>query len=286
MNRRSFFKTSAIAGLTSAAGIGGYTWRIEPHWLQVVERDLPIGGLPADLHGARMLQLSDIHVGPRVDASYLVRSFQRAAELRPELVAITGDFLTYDHPRGESQFDELRDVLAHVPRGRLGTFAVLGNHDYGRGWREPDVAQRVQDEAERAGIHVLRNEGAVTSGLEFIGVDDLWAKRASPLTALEKRSLEAAIVLCHNPDTLDLLPWGAYRGWILSGHTHGGQCKPPFLPAPLLPVQNTRYAAGEVVLEDGRLLYVNRGLGHLLRVRFNVRPEITHFTLRPAPESD
>jgi uncharacterized protein len=73
-----------------------------------------------------------------------------------------------------------------------------------------------------------------------------------------------------------------YEGWILSGHTHGGQCKPPFLPPPLLPVRNRRYTAGEFPLTGGRRLYISRGVGHLLPVRFNVRPEVTVFELRPA----
>ena len=90
------------------------------------------------------------------------------------------------------------------------------------------------------------------------------------------------LVLSHNPDTCDLPGWGGYQGWILAGHTHGGQCKPPFLPPPLLPVRNRRYTAGEFALTDGRKLYINRGVGHLLRVRFNVRPEVTVFTLTPA----
>jgi predicted MPP superfamily phosphohydrolase len=137
-------------------------------------------------------------------------------------------------------------------------------------------------EAERAGVRVLRTEVASVRGLDVVGVDDLWARRADPAYALRGRSAEAALVLCHNPDALDRLPWTGYRGWVLAGHTHGGQCKPPFLPPPVLPVRNPRYAAGEVALADGRRLYVNRGLGHLLRVRFNVRPEITAFTLRPA----
>jgi predicted MPP superfamily phosphohydrolase len=88
-------------------------------------------------------------------------------------------------------------------------------------------------------------------------------------------------VLCHTPDALDALSWGDFQGWVLAGHTHGGQCKPPFLAPPLVPVRNPRYAAGEVALPDGRRLYINRGLGHLLQVRFNARPEITTFTLRP-----
>jgi len=89
----------------------------------------------------------------------------------------------------------------------------------------------------------------------------------------------ANVVLCHNPDVCDLNVWNGYKGWILSRHTHGGQCKPPFLKPPLLPVRNKNYAAGEVDLQDGRRLYINRALGHLWQVRFNVRPEITIFTL-------
>jgi predicted MPP superfamily phosphohydrolase len=86
-------------------------------------------------------------------------------------------------------------------------------------------------------------------------------------------------VLSHNPDTVDEPGWGRYAGWILAGHTHGGQCKPPFLPPPLLPVRNRRYTAGEFTLSGGRRMYISRGIGHLQRVRFNVRPEVTVFHL-------
>jgi predicted MPP superfamily phosphohydrolase len=96
---------------------------------------------------------------------------------------------------------------------------------------------------------------------------------------------KASVVLSHNPDTADLAGWGNYNGWILSGHTHGGQCKPPFLPPPLLPVKNRRYTAGMFSVGGGRSLYISRGLGHLLQVRFNVRPEVTVFTLERAERS-
>ena len=88
---------------------------------------------------------------------------------------------------------------------------------------------------------------------------------------------KANIALCHNPDVCDLDI--GFDSWILSGHTHGGQCKAPFLPPPLLPVKNKKYASGEIDLEDGRTLYINRAIGHLWQVRFNVRPEITIFEL-------
>jgi predicted MPP superfamily phosphohydrolase len=93
---------------------------------------------------------------------------------------------------------------------------------------------------------------------------------------------QPTIVLAHNPDIQDLPMWGGVRAWVLAGHTHGGQVKPPFLPPPILPVQNKRYTAGEFAISPGRTLYINRGLGYLAQVRFNVRPELTLFTLRPA----
>jgi predicted MPP superfamily phosphohydrolase len=281
MNRRQFLRWSATA-TAAAFGVGGYTWQVEPHWVEVVKRDLPIDGLPPELAGARMVQISDLHVGPRVSDGYLIDCLRRVAELRPDLLVITGDFLTYSHPAGEAQYGQLRRVLSHLPHGRLGTIGILGNHDYGRAWSEPGVALRVMDEAERAGIRMLRNACATVQGLDFIGVDDLWAQHSDTRRALEQRRSKAAIVLCHNPDAMDSLDWSGYRGWVLAGPTHGGQCKPPFLPPPLLPVRNPRYTAGEIPLEDGRRLYINRGLGHLLQVRFNVRPEITAFTLKAA----
>ena len=111
-------------------------------------------------------------------------------------------------------------------------------------------------------------------------MDDLWAGRFDPtetLRALDVR--RAAIALSHNPDTVDLDGWHGFRGWVLSGHTHGGQCKAPFLPPPLLPVKNQRYTAGEFAVDREKMLYISRGVGHVLQVRFNVRPEVTLFEL-------
>jgi hypothetical protein len=100
------------------------------------------------------------------------------------------------------------------------------------------------------------------------------------LAALERQ--RPALALSHNPDTVDLTGWNRFEGWILAGHTHGGQCKPPFLPPPLLPVVNRRYTAGAFDLPGNRRLYISRGVGHLLQVRFNVRPEVTRFELQRA----
>lgn len=283
MRRREFLWRGALAAGAGAAGLTGYTVGVEPEWLEIVRRDLPIIGLPATLAGATLVQVSDVHVGPLVSDDYVVRTFARTAALRPDLVVVTGDMLTHRASRGEAQYAQLRAVLAHLPRGRLATLAILGNHDYGPGWQDAQVATRVHDELERAGARVLRNDACNVAGLDVVGVEDLWSGRADARLALARRTgAGPTLALCHNPDGTDELDWGDHRGWILAGHTHGGQCRLPFLPPPILPVRNRRYAAGEVSAPGGRTLYVNRGVGFTLPVRFNVRPEVTLFTLRPA----
>jgi predicted MPP superfamily phosphohydrolase len=276
LTRRRF-----LEGLLAAPVLAGlYTWRIEPGWVEFVRRNLPIANLPPTLAGKTLVQLSDIHIGPQVSDDYIASVFAQVTALKPELVVHTGDLISYAGPK---TLEQARAVTAGFPRGQLGTFAILGNHDYGRNWSEPLVAQQVADLLSEAGCTVLRNTIAEVAGLKIIGFDDLWSKRFAPGPVLAAYAPEQpALVLTHNPDTCDLPGWAAYRGWILAGHTHGGQCKPPFLPPPLLPVGNRRYTAGEFALTDGRKLYINRGVGHLLRVRFNVRPEVTVFTLTPA----
>lgn len=278
-SRRQALRTLGIAG-TSALAVGVYTWRIEPHWLEFTYPLLPISGLPAELEGRTLAQVSDLHVGPQVDDAYIVETFQRVQQAAPDFVVFTGDWITY---RNKAQLEQLRRVLAHMPRGRLGTVGILGNHDYGRDWRMVDVAEHVAEIARAAGVTLLRNDTFAVSGLQFIGLDDLWSPRFDPAPVLAKSGQDAStIVLCHNPDAVDHPVWGGYKGWVLAGHTHGGQCKPPFLPPPVLPVANKRYVAGKIELSGGRKMYISRGVGHLLRVRFNVRPEVAMFQLRRA----
>jgi uncharacterized protein len=281
MTTHTGVRSGALAA--SAAGVVGYTLFVEPHWIDVVERPLPVRFLPPALIGRRLVHLSDLHVGPRVDSGYLVRALGSVEALEPDLIAITGDLISYEPP---GPFAELRRVLAALPRPALGSVAILGNHDYGVNWAQPEVAERVAGELERAGVRVLRNQVAEVAGLRIVGVDDLWAFRFAPRVALLGFPRDVpAIALCHNPDGVDDREgWKGFEGWVLAGHTHGGQCKPPFLPPPMLPVKNRRYTAGEIDAGGGRTLYISRGLGHLIQARFNVRPEITVFTLTAAEQ--
>ena len=276
INRRHFLELSAV----SLAGTVAYTAWVEPHWLEIVHRKLPIERLPPHLAGVRLVQLSDLHVGLEVDDDYILETFARVRQLAAEVVVYTGDFVSLH----EGSMAQLPRVYAELPRGSLATLGVLGNHDYGHGWSEPKVADAVSAALEERGLTLLRNQVYDLEGLDIVGLDDCWGTNFHPERAFaELLPGRPAVVLSHNPDTADLPIWGGYRGWILSGHTHGGQCKPPFLPPPLLPVRNRRYTAGEFELSGGRRLYINRGVGHLLKVRFNVRPEVTVFELTPHP---
>lgn len=280
MERRKFVK-KGIVGIGSLALLSGlYTWQIEPFWLEFVKKKMPIANLSNSLIGKTVMQISDVHVGNRFDYQYIIDSFQQAKKLKPDFVVYTGDYVSYEN---EKQFKQLSEVLKYLVKGELGTVGILGNHDYGKNWSEQKVADRISQQLTSSGITVLANEQIEIEGLNFIGLDDYWGLNFKPKVVMENfDKTKANILLCHNPDVCDLDVWNGYNSWILSGHTHGGQCKPPFLNPPMLPVKNKNYSAGEIDLKDGRTLYINRALGHLWQVRFNVRPEITIFELEKA----
>ncbi len=279
MKRRNFIKTGflSLAGISLLSGL--YAWQIEPFRLKIVHLKMPIKNLPKHLIGKTLMQISDIHIGNRFNFQFIIDSFKIANQFKPDFVVYTGDFISLEN--GQVPLGKLTKVIENSVKGSIGTLAILGNHDYGVNWSQSEVANQITDLLKTNEITVLRNESIFINGLNFIGFDDFWGLNFNPEKALHSfDKSKANIVLCHNPDVSDLNIWNDYNSWILSGHTHGGQVKPPFLTPPLLPVKNKAYASGIYKLENGRTLYINRALGHLWQVRFNVRPEITLFQLQ------
>lgn len=274
--RRRWMRTLAGAG----GAVGLYGWRIEPHWVEVVRRPLAVPNLPSGWVGRTVVQLSDIHVGPYVDDDFLAHWFRQIASWKPDLVIYTGDFVSCGWTLSDERF---LAAYAEAPHGRLGTCGVLGNHDFGRRWNDAVLGGRFARHLGNLQIRMLQNTVVDFDGLRLLGVDDLWGPHFCPDSIGRQVASERPhLVLCHNPDGADLPVWGDYRSWILSGHTHGGQCQVPLLTPLVLPVKNTHYLAGEYPLQGGRRLYINRGLGHLARLRFAARPEVTVFTLVPS----
>ena len=281
-SRRRFLQLAGGTGAAVAVG-GVYAWRIEPHWVEVVRRPLPIANLPAALVGKTVVQISDLHQGAVVDFDYLAATLDRISEMKPDLVVITGDFMTFSYMK---QQEDVARLLEHLKPGSLGIAAAFGNHDYSQNFRAMEVGDKLDQCLSSLGIHVLRNRAVSLGRLNVIGIDEFWGPNFRPWEIMPKVDpRQANLVLCHNPDAADRPEWHGYQGWILSGHTHGGQVKPPFFPPPILSVTNRRYVAGEYDLGDGRRMYINRGLGYSHRIRFNARPEITVFELTAAGDS-
>jgi uncharacterized protein len=273
MKRNTFLK-SIVAG-TLLTGL--YSWQIEPFWLEFVFHKMPILNLPNHLVGKTVMQISDMHIGNRFDRQYIIDSFKKAQQFNPDFVVYTGDFVSY---KNEEQLAQLKEVFETVVIGKMGTVGVLGNHDYGKNWSESEVANKIVEILAEKGIKILRNEQVLLNGLNIIGIDDYWGTNFKPADVMQAFNPALAnLALCHNPDAADEPIWNGYDSWILSGHTHGGQFKPPFLPPPVIPVKNRKYTAGKFLLRGGRTLYINRALGNLWQLRFNVRPEITIFEL-------
>ena len=247
ISRRRFLFRSA--GAVAATGIGTalYTWRVEPHWTEIVERPLPLVGLPPGLEGKRLVQVSDLHVGPIVDKRWMINQLAGIERLRPDIIALTGDFMTCDHAEELAQAEEVLRELSPAPLGR---FAVMGNHDYGNCWSHPRVADGLTDRLEKVGIHVLRNDVTEVGGLQIAGLDEFVNGRFSADAVLpEIHTGRDALYLLHNPDGADVPQWEGARGWILAGHTHGGAVqaallRPARLRVPQPPVHRRRVRPG------------------------------------------
>lgn len=280
---RRYFLKAMRNGLIAGCGVLGWTGLIEPFWLDVNYQQLPLPNLPRGWIGKRLVHISDLHAGA-ADRDFLLRAIEAVKSVKPDLVVITGDMI--DRTGGLS---DLGLVLKSLKSARITALGCLGNHDYGHRFNDEATANKVVDVADQNGIHILRNEKLTIDGLDFFGMEDFWSPRFHGNSNVLQRaanSARPAICLCHNPDVCDHELWGEFRGFVLAGHTHGGQCKPPFLPAPRLPVFNRRYTQGFFNLDANRQLYISRGIGYSMQVRFNCRPEITVFTLAQSAKSD
>lgn len=234
---------------------------------------LPIYGLHTALAGFKIVQLSDLHFMPFTPLSLIQKAVTAANALQPDLIVLTGDYVTHD---ADTIFG-VTEVLAQL-NARYGVFAVLGNHDTRAG------ARIVRQGIGEAGITVLHNRGlALTVGtgtLNLAGVDDcLWGHPDLNAALVGLDATAPTVLLAHEPDMIDTFSRNGRVTLQLSGHTHGGQVRLPVLGTPVLPRMGEKYVAGLYQVNTSRL-YVNRGVGMVsLPIRFNCPPEITEITL-------
>ena len=232
------------------------------------EGSIVIPGLPAELDGLTILHLTDFHFA----TTYAPDFYRAAAAAAPpaDLVLFTGDVVD-----DEPSLDWIASVFAEV-RGRLGSFAILGNHDF-----EYDTS-KIGDAFRAAGYAFIDGSWATvrvgSSVIALGGTSAPWGPRLDPSDAPEAG---LRILLSHTPDRF---PWAAGHGFdlVFAGHNHYGQIRLPVLGPILMPsVYVRRYDHGWFAKGRTRM-YVGAGLGGKHPLRWNCPPEIAHFTLRGA----
>lgn len=275
---RRMFTRRAVLGIGATALAGaGYAWGVEPDRLRVMRVQVRIARLASAGRPLRVAHLSDLHASTVNPLSRIARAVDAAVAERPDLVALTGDYVTLGRPDRAAYAAILRRLSAAAP-----CFACLGNHD-GGAWAapfggEPDTAW-VTSLLEEAGLRVLNNASArLEAGgrpVEIAGAGDLWAGQTDvprAFAGLGDPGTALRLVLSHNPDAKTA--FGSYA-WdaMLCGHTHGGQIAIPGFGRPFAPVRDRRFVEG-LCDWNGRPVFVTRGVGSLAGVRLNCRPEI------------
>ncbi len=233
---------------------------------------VPIANLPSQMEGYRIVQLSDLHLYPFTRLSAVQQAFEVANALKPDLIVITGDFVT----TSAEAIQDMEPLLGGL-NARDGIFCTLGNHDH---WSNAGV---VRKGIRKSGATLLHNQAVPLAGGKcwLVGLDDGWVGRADLSLALEDAPGDAPILLMqHEPDLVDEYAGNPRIAMQFSGHTHGGQVR-MLRPrrAYTLPFLGKKYDAGLYRVEK-TWLYVNRGIGTVLApVRMNCPPEVTEVTL-------
>jgi predicted MPP superfamily phosphohydrolase len=280
--RRVYLRGSALGAFgictRSATDVQGH----RPQWLEVVEIDLDLQHQSHRLGGTRIAHISDLHHSRTVSSEYLRRCVEKVNSLDVDIVALTGDYITYDL-RGRYR-KEVALLLGAI-KSRFGTYACLGNHDYGSSVmpcrRRDYLLIQLLRGMKDSKVTVLQNESVVLNirgnSLRLVGLGDLAADDFYPEKAFADKSADyVTIALVHNPRCAEYLEaFGV--DVVISGHTHGKKSR--FPPEHILNFKGRRFHAGMYDVGDTKL-YVNRGRGRVGRPRLYSRPEITVLTLR------
>ncbi|GAB4556175.1 MAG: metallophosphoesterase [Pleurocapsa sp.] len=268
--------------------------------LKIERINIAIANLPESLAGTKIVQLSDLHYdGVHLSNRLLAQAIAASNRENPDLVVITGDFITND----PNPIKQLASKLKGL-NSKIGVYGCLGNHDVLNAASKPIILEALAE----AKIKILWNEVIYpfADSLALVGLADFWSPEFEPAPVLESIASEIPrLVLSHNPDSAKIL-----KRWRvdlqLSGHTHGGQIVIPhygpvfsllpkiskFVPRCLrrhIPylrdcsqvVKRWQWSEGWHQVGTNQL-YINRGLASYAPGRFCCPPELTVITLEPS----
>lgn len=263
-----------LIGMGAASGL--WAGGIEPELLSVTRRTLSLPRWPRALDGFRLALLTDLHYRPGPDDALIEKLQPALADLRPDLIAITGDLVTAN----QSSLSECLRALRHLAAPQ-GIFASPGNHD-----RWLCSPSKIKKEIEDAGMSYLCNDNTTLAikgeKILLTGLDSYWGGHPEPGRAWKGHQPDTPVIcLVHEPDPFESLHQARPLDLQLSGHTHGGQCRVPLIGyAPAKVKYGRNFIYGEYQRSRSRL-FVGRGMGTVgPRVRFACPPELALLTLR------
>jgi hypothetical protein len=248
----------------------------EARAIDLVQQPIHLEDLPPSFDGYTIAQLSDVHHGSFVEAEHIRRAVRLVNSLKPDLIVLTGDYITHSR----SYIEPCARLLGEL-RADDGVFAVLGNHDF---WTE---ANRMSSALKRRGIGVLRNTHTLLERrgdrVALAGVDDFTVRQHDLGAAIRGlRPATPKILLSHNPNLIQEAA-ESQIDLVLAGHTHGGQINLPAFNKRTR--RRWRFWRGHGQLDQTQI-YVNRGLGTVIvPVRYQCPPEVTLIELRCRPSN-
>ena len=276
--RRQFLSAAAAAGVVA---IAGDAILLAPNRPRIVRQDFFLPRWPERMNGFTVAVLSDFHYDPHFSIHPLRAAIAMVSRLHPDLIALTGDFVSVPLVG-----DDQKAAFAAEPCARLlrqmtaphGLWAVMGNHDDGT---DPEHVTRAL-QAENIRVLANHSEPIEQDGARFwlAGVNDVMSGTADlSKTIRVVPAGEAVVLLAHEPDFADEA--AQYPIDLqLSGHSHGGQIRIPFLPPLYLPELAKKYVWGTYHVGP-LMLHTSAGLGTVgVPMRLNCPPEITLLTLR------
>lgn len=274
-SRRSTKLKTALMTAIATVFTGGYAlW--EPRRVEVTQVRLNLPKLPIAFDGLRLIQFSDAHIGFHTGVKQIEKLADLIQEQQPDLICFTGDIV-------ERNAEPMRECIPALSsmQAKLGKFAIFGNHDY-RGKQQEEVEKMF----EQAGFTLLRNAHVVIQHHEdriaIVGLDDALTGKPNLATAVEGLDEDIwKMLLMHEPDYADRAASNGF-GLQLSGHSHGGQVRFPWIGALSAPRGARKFVKGLYYVGWTKMpVYVNRGFGMThLPIRFLCRPEVTVFRLQ------
>jgi len=259
-----------IAGGASA-GLLAYGALVEARRLVIERRTIALPHWPESLVGFRIVLLGDFHLRDGYSLRLSERAIAAALDAEADMVVLIGDFVGYWKLESAAMLGNLLEPLLLMDGNVV---AVPGNHEYWAGG--PELIAPVLDELN---IRLLRNEHWKHQGIQWIGIDSANIGVDDPGKAFHGVGDGPRIVLWHEPDPVDRLPFRA--DLQLSGHSHGGQWRFPFW-TPMHTANGVKYDQGFYPRDGEPALYVTRGIGTTgPPARFMCPPEVAILTLVP-----